>query len=344
MIQQHGGNAYSLKNIIDFSANINPLGTSESVKAAIAANISDIEKYPDPDCTELRKKISVHEAISFEKIICGNGADDLIFRIVHALKPHKALVCAPSFTEYSRALSEVGCEITEYRLSEDNSFNVTGDILSSLDESLDLCFICNPNNPTGSLTPPDIMEEVSKKCQHNGTVLVSDECFLDFVPDGKEYSLMRFISGSSIILKAFTKLYAIPGIRLGYAVCGNTELAEKIRNSGQFWSVSSVAQKAGIAAMDENNYVHKTIEYIASEREFLTMELRGLGVKVYDSAANFMMFKSDKGLAERMLAEGILIRDCSNFSGLSDGFYRIAVRTHSENIKLIETLRRCING
>ncbi|MBE6863803.1 MAG: threonine-phosphate decarboxylase [Ruminococcus flavefaciens] len=344
MIQQHGGNAYSLKNILDFSANINPLGMPESVKEAIAASISEIEKYPDPDCTELRKKISVHEDISVDRIICGNGADDLIFRIVHALKPRKAFVCAPTFTEYTRALYEVGCKITEYHLSEQNCFDVTADILTFIDKCFDLCFICNPNNPTGRLITPEILGKLSKKCQESNVVLVCDECFLDFVTESEKHSLRNFMNGNSVILKAFTKLYAMPGIRLGYAVCGSTELAEKIRNSGQFWSVSSVAQKAGITALNENNYVHKTMEYIASERAFLSTELQGLGIKVYDSAANFLLFKSDKGLAEKLLAGGILIRDCSNFSGLSDGFCRIAVRTHSENKQLIEALRRCMNG
>jgi threonine-phosphate decarboxylase len=134
------------------------------------------------------------------------------------------------------------------------------------------------------------------------------------------------------------------GIRLGYAVCGSTHIAEMIQQSGQFWSVSALAQEAGIAALDETDYVRKTVRYITEERRFLAAELSKIGVKVYSGTANFLLFKSRTGLAEDLLSQGILIRDCTNFSGLTEGFYRVAVRTHEENIRLITALRRCLNG
>lgn len=344
MIQQHGGNIGQLKDILDFSANINPLGTPDSVKKAILGSIADIEKYPDPYCRELRGKLSKHESISADNIVCGNGADDLIFRIVHALRPKKTMVCAPTFSEYSRALTEADCEICEHILTEDSGFDLDRDILPKLDSSLDMCFICNPNNPTGRLIAPEILESVAAKCSDSGIVLVCDECFIDFVSSGGRYSLQSFMNDSCIILKAFTKLFAMPDIRLGYAVCGSSALAERIQQSGQFWSVSNLAQRAGTAALDEAEYVLKTREYMAYERRFLSAELSSLGVKVFDGAANFLLFKSRKGLAEELLAEGILIRDCSNFRGLSEGFYRVAVRTHEENIRLLNAMRRCLNG
>ncbi|MDO4864132.1 MAG: pyridoxal phosphate-dependent class II aminotransferase [Ruminococcus sp.] len=344
MTQQHGGNISQHQDILDFSASINPLGITESVKNAILENISDVGSYPDPYCTELREKLAEHEGVSAENIVCGNGADDLIFRIVHAIKPRKALVCAPTFSEYGRALAEVGCEICEHFLNEKDGFKVTESFLDSLDNTLDICFICTPNNPTGQLIPRDILEAIVRKCSENSTILVCDECFLGFVEGAEKYSLVNFTNENCMILKAFTKLYAMAGLRLGYAVCGSSQIAEAVQNSGQFWSVSALAQKAGIAALDESGYVRRTRTHIAGERRFLAAELRSLGVKVYDSAANFLLFKSDAGLAEKMLAEGVLIRDCSNFSGLTDGFYRIAIRTHEENTQLIAALGRCING
>ena len=238
MIQQHGGNIYGYENILDFSANINPLGAPESIKKAIAANVADIEKYPDPNCTELRKRLAEHESVSADNIVCGNGADDLIFRIVHALKPRKALICAPTFSEYSRALSEAGCEICEHQLSEPDNFDVDERLPDALDSSFDICFVCNPNNPTGHLIAPEILKTLARKCSENGIVLVCDECFLGFAECGEKFSLLNFLSSGIIILKAFTKLYAMPGIRLGYAVCGDAAAAEKIQESGQFWSVS----------------------------------------------------------------------------------------------------------
>ena len=344
MIQQHGGNILQYESILDFSANINPLGIPESVRKAIIANIDCIEKYPDPNSTELRKKLAVHEGVNAENIVCGNGADDLIFRIVHALKPRKALVCAPSFSEYSRALSEVNCDICEHELTESSGFAVTESILEQLDSTYDICFVCTPNNPTGQLIAPEILQKLSQKCLENDIILVCDECFMRFVRNSENYTIRNFFNERCIILKAFTKLYAIPGIRLGYAVCGSTEIADRIKNSGQFWNVSSLAQKVGTAALDEAEYVRKTIEIIMAERSFLTSELTNMGAKVFDSSANFFLFKSRIGLCEKMLTEGVLIRDCQNFSGLSAGFYRIAVRTHNENLLFINALRRCING
>ena len=344
MIQQHGGNIGQLRDILDFSANINPLGAPESVKRAIAESIDCAEKYPDPYCAELRRKLAEHESISAENIVCGNGADDLIFRIVHAFKPKKAMVCAPTFTEYSRALAEVGCEVLEHILAESRDFELGEDILPKLDSSLDMCFICTPNNPSGRLAVPEILANIAEKCRDNNVILVCDECFMGFVEDSESYSLRQFMNGNCIILKAFTKLFAMAGIRLGYAVCGSSHIAEMIQQSGQFWSLSALAQEAGIAALDETDYVRKTVRYITEERRFLAAALAKIGVKVYSGTANFLLFKSRTGLAEELLSQGVLIRDCTNFSGLTEGFYRVAVRTHEENIRLITALRRCLNG
>ena len=344
MIQQHGGNIEQLRNILDFSANINPLGTPDSVKKAIVGTLECIEKYPDPKCTELRARLAEHERISTENIVCGNGADDMIFRIVHALRPRRALICAPTFSEYSRALAEICCDVYEYTLTDDNNFDLDEDILHKLDSTVDMCFICTPNNPTGRLTSPDLLCRIAEKCRQNDIILVCDECFMGFVKDSSTYSMRQFLSDNCIILKAFTKLYAMPGIRLGYVVCGSISLADKIHKSGQFWSVSSLAQAAGIAALAEGNYVRNTVSFIKNERNYLAAELSDAGVKVYDGEANFLLFRTRAGLAEELLGHGILIRDCQNYSGLTEGFYRIAVRTHEENTKLITVLRRCLNG
>lgn len=344
MIQQHGGNIEQLLDILDFSANINPLGAPESVKRAICAAVVSIEKYPDPHCIKLREKLEEHERISLKNIVCGNGADDLIFRVVHAFKPKKALICIPTFSEYSRALSEVSCEIQEHFLIEEHGFDLKEDILSKLVSSLDMCFICSPNNPTGRLIPPEILEKIAEKCEENGIILVCDESFLGFVSKGENYSLRHYMNEKCIILKAFTKLYAMAGIRLGCAVCGSSLIAEKIQESGQFWSVSTVAQTAGLVALDEVDHIGETIRFVGNERGFLTAEFEKIGIKVCNGAANYLFFKSRIGLAEELLGYGILIRDCENFKGLSKGYYRIAVRTHEENIMLINAFRRCLHG
>ncbi|NLT08623.1 MAG: aminotransferase class I/II-fold pyridoxal phosphate-dependent enzyme, partial [Ruminococcus sp.] len=319
-------------------------GVPESVRRIFAECVPDIEKYPDPYCVELRSKLAEYEKLTAENIICGNGADDLIFRIVHAFRPGRALVCAPSFGEYNRAMEECGAEIVCHNLTEDNEFNVTESILTALDSSLDMCILSTPNNPTGRLIDPDILKTIAEKCEENDTLFVCDECFMGFVEDGENYSLMKRFRKNAIILKAFTKLFAMPGIRLGYAVCGDVSIAERIHETGQFWSVSSIAQKAGIAALEETDYLRRTVGYIAAEREYLTAELRSMGVRLFDPVANFIFFRSVDDLAERLLRNNILIRDCRNFVGLTAGYYRIAVRSHEENVRLIHAFRRCLNG
>ena len=344
MIQKHGGNVEQFANVLDFSANINPLGMPSSVSSALRESICDIGKYPDPYCTELRDKLSEAERISAENIVCGNGADDLIFRIIHALRPEKAMIYAPSFSEYKRALSETGCEICEHTLLEETGFAVTKALPDALDDTFDMCIVCTPNNPTGQVIAPEVMGALAEKCLKCGIILVCDECFLGFVQESDRLSLRNFFNPNCIILKAFTKLYAMPGIRLGYAVCGDRDTADKIQQSGQFWSVSGPAQKAGIAALAETGHVRRTLNYLKTEREFLTAELRRIGIKYYEPSANFIFFRGTDGLCEKMLAQSILIRDCSDYSGLSGHFFRIAIRTHEEDLILTDALRRCMNG
>ena len=344
MIQQHGGNISHFENILDFSANINPLGIPESVKRAVEASVSEMDKYPDPYCSALRERLAAYEGIPADNIVCGNGADDLIFRIVHAFRPARAIVTAPSFSEYSRALAETGCITTEHILSAESGFELTEGILSQLTPDIDICFICSPNNPTGRTAAPDVLEKIAGKCLENNIILVCDECFLGFVQNGESLSLMRALNENCVILKAFTKLFAVPGIRLGYVVCGSISAAGRIRKSGQFWGVSSLAQTAGIAALGEKDYLRRTVKYVAKERERLTAEMRSMGIMVFESSANFLLFRSCSDLGERLLDEGILIRDCRNFAGLSQGYYRIAVRTHEENTVFLNALRRCLNG
>lgn len=344
MTDKHGGNVYKYRDYLDFSANINPLGTPESVRNAVIESAGLCDVYPDPYCTELVGKISDCEKIKPSRIVCGNGADDLIYRIVSALKPDNAVICSPSFTEYGKALRENNCRITEYILSERNSFDIASDFVDYLNHNTDIVFLCSPNNPTGKAVNIDLLGNIAEKCLENDIVLVCDECFMDFVCDGKNKSSRNFLNGKMIILKAFTKIYAMAGLRLGYAVFGSDELAGKVCSNGQYWSVSVPAQRGGIAALDEKNYLLTTVEFVRKERKFLTTELSDMGLKVFESEANFIFFRSSLPLDTLLEKEKILIRNCNNYCGLENGFFRVAVRTHEENIILVSALRRILNG
>lgn len=342
MKSEHGGDIFEREIVYDFSANLNPLGMPERVKNALQKSISEWEKYPDPFCRSLVKKLSECENFPPENIVCGNGAADLIFRIVQTAKPQKAVVCAPSFSEYSKALTQNGSEISAYFLSEKNGFALDENILEMLDESVQMLILCTPNNPTGRTIDGELLRRICEKCEANDIVFLCDECFTDFTENAAHAE--QFLNPNVVVLKAFTKIYAMAGLRLGYALFGDEKLAESVRRNGQFWSVSAPAQTAGAAALDEKFYLEKTLELIKNERDFLTEKLRNFGFKVYPSEANFILFYTELPLDEMLLKKKILIRNCANFDGLEQGYFRTAVRTHEENSALVSAIERCLNG
>lgn len=344
MIQEHGGDIYRYGDILDFSANLSPLGTPESVKRAVMESAEFCGAYPDPMCRRLRERLSEYEGIPPENIVCGNGADDLIYRAVHVFRPARAVIAVPCFGEYEKALAEVNCRAVRHYLRAEDDFLLGGDIMEKLTSDTDMLILCTPNNPTGQLIPAELMRELSEVCLKKQIIFICDECFLGFAEKGEDYSLKRHMSGYTVVLRAFTKLYAMAGLRLGYALCGSPELADRLSRSGQYWSVSTPAQAAGIAALSEEEYVRETVRTVSAEREYLSGELKKMGLRVYPSASDYLLFRAGAGLAERLLEEGILIRDCGNYAGLDDSYYRIAVWLHEENVRLTEALRRCISG
>lgn len=342
---KHGGDIYNrdtIENIIDFSSNINPLGMPDSVKKAIIDNIDQYMCYPDCQCTDLRKAIAASFNVNSDLITCGNGAADIIYRIVLALRPKKALLLAPTFSEYEDALRLVNSEINYYYLNEKNNFKIQSDITDFITKDLDIIFICNPNNPTGIPYSKHEMIKTIEKCKQENVVLVVDECFSDFLVNEDNYSVVSEISrfDNLIILKAFTKMYAMAGIRLGYMVCSNENFNFEISNMLQPWSVSTVASKCGIAAAKEKDFVIKTKEYILNNRKYLIDNLKELGFKVFDSQVNYILFKSnDTEINKKLEKYGILIRSCSNYINLGNNFFRIAVRSSDDNKKLIDCLK-----
>jgi len=327
---------------LDFSANINPFGIPHGVKAAVAAAIENADAYPDPLCRKLVNAISQFEGVPSDCIFCGNGAADIIFRIALALKPRLALIAAPTFAEYEQAADTVGCKIKLHHLKAENDFMLTNSIIEQIDSNTDIVFICNPNNPTGQTADVELVKAIADKCRECAAVLVLDECFADFLDEPLKYTFKPYLNGygNLIILKAFTKLYGMAGIRLGYCLCSNIDITQQLKKAGQPWAVSSLAQAAGIAALKENDYVKTTRELIKAERKYLYESFCKLGIKVIGSQANYIFFKTDAEDLDSILKDyGILIRSCSNYHGLDNTYYRIAVRTHGENQQLIAAIK-----
>ena len=341
---QHGGDVYGGGITLDFSANTNPLGTPPGVLEAVRRGLPQLHRYPDPYCRQLVQAITAHEQVPASYVLCGNGAADLIFRLALAKRPRHALVLAPTFAEYEAALETVGCDVRRYALDEANDFAMTEDVLGAIQPPVEIVFLCQPNNPTGQAADRTLMRRILAKCEEVGALLAVDECFLDFLPDGEALTMKPELAahGSLFILKAFTKLYGMAGVRLGYALSADTALLEQMQACGQPWGVSSLAQAAGLAALTQRDYVRQVRALIETERPYLLAGLRALGLRVIEGRANYLLFRADETLGERLEARGALIRRCGNYPGLDDTWYRTAVRTRRENDALLAALREVL--
>lgn len=325
---------------LDFSANVSPLGLPAGVAAAITNALPTADRYPDPLCRELRAALAGAEGVPADWILCGNGAADLIFRLALAVRPRRALLPAPTFAEYEAALQTVGCAVQRVFLREENEFAVTEEFIDAVTPETDIVFLCQPNNPTGQVTPHALVERLVRRCAECGAVLVVDECFLDFLPDRDAWTAKQLLRDAPqlIILKAFTKLYAMAGVRLGYALCGDAALLEKMRGAGQPWAVSSLAQAAGLAALQETAYAGAVRALIAEQRPRMAAGLRALGLRVMDGQANYLLFRATPDFGEKLRRRGAVVRSCANYPGLDAAWYRTAVRTAEENTRLLQIM------
>lgn len=348
-MKKHGGDIYTAKELLqtdellDFSANINPFGVSASVRRAIENSIQELVHYPDPYCRSLRQALAQYHNVKPEHIVCGNGGADIIFRFVRAASPSRAIVPVPTFSEYGQALEECGCKVNYFEMPK--PFQLTDALEQEIsDGAYDFLALCNPNNPTGSLIEPGLLYKILDTAKQRKITVLLDECFLDMAGDG--YSMIAKTSSypNLFILKSMTKLYALPGLRLGYGICADSEMVERVRNTGQPWSVSTPASAAGCAALQDEEYRLKFLTFLKEERQYLYNGLRRLGFRVWEPHANYIFFSAQGcvDLDKRLLKNRILLRHCDNYQGLDAEYYRAAVRTHSENEILLSCLQEII--
>lgn len=342
----HGGDVkgYALeygRKPLDFSANVSPLGMPEGVKRAVNQSLAWGAEYPDPMCRDLRQALGKHLGCSPDQILCGNGASDLLFRLTMAVKPRNALLTAPAFSEYEGALRGHDCRIVRFPLTEENGFCLTEEFLNWITPETDLIFLCQPNNPTGRTTERTLLRRILNRCRETGTLLALDECFLDFVDAPEQLHMQHELEHAPLVIfRAFTKFYGMAGLRLGYCLSGDRKLLEKMSQAGPPWAVSSVAQAAGIAALEETAYGECLRRLIIEQRPLVQAGLERCGCRVIPGEANYLLFYyPDAQLGEKMKANGVMIRDCSNYHGLEPGWYRVAIRTEAENRQLLAVLR-----
>lgn len=348
MLHRHGGDIYTYGSVCDFSANINYRGMPEAVRSAALQAVDASVHYPDPDYRELRRALARREGLSDEeKIICGNGAAELMFALAAAYRPRSALLAAPSFFEYEQALAASGCGIRRFYLKKEEGFENTSRFFEMIQEDTDCIILGNPNNPTGRILCSEFLEELLAVCSRRRILLVIDESFFDFIGEKDKsatFSCVREVSryANVFVIKSFTKMYAMPGLRFGYGICADGKLLKRMREAMQPWNVSLPAARAAGAAAAETAFAAETAGWVEALRDELAGELAQAGYRVYPSSANFLLLEGPEDLREFCLGHGFLIRDCSNFPGLAKGFFRICVRGREENEKITDVLRKAL--
>ena len=364
----HGGNIYKIfreKNIteiLDCSSNINPYGVPESLKQKIIENIGILERYPDPDYVELREKLAQLNKVELGNIVLGNGATEAIFLFIKVIKPEKVLIVSPTFGEYERAVracknsESQKIEIEYFELEEKDEFRLNiGKLKKELEKKYDLVIICNPNNPTGKFLKMAETEEILRECNRYDTKLFVDEAFIEFLEDRLKESIVnsRENKKNLFVTRAFTKFFAIPGLRLGYGIYFDKNLEKKIAEKKEPWSVNNIAEMAGITVLNDTEYIEKTLNWITEEKKHMYERLNEIsGIKPYKTEVNFICVKikdeliskgmNVKKLREKMMEEGILIRDASNFKFLDERFFRLAIKDRKSNDRVVRALKEIL--
>ena len=352
----HGGRVYEAarrwgiapEEVIDFSANINPLGPPSGLLAALEKGFTAVSLRSYPDSHAFVSALAEKHGVDLGEIVIGPGSAALLFAALRALLPATALVIEPCFEEYFRACAAVGAQVTRLRLRKENGFAPDFFALTRIIEArqCDLLILNSPHNPTGRLYAREDLIPLLDAAEANNVAVLLDEAFIDYAPQA---SLIHVAATTSrlIVLRSLTKFYAIPGLRVGYAVC-SPDMAATIRRQFDPWPVSTVALEAGRAALVEDEYERVSCSVNTQAREEFAAALSEIGLSVFPSDADFLLVGLSKGsgaeLAEWLESSRILIRRLDSFSGLGDAYIRLAVRSSEDNLRLVSLVETWLGG
>ena len=340
------------EDIVSYSANVNPLGISHKLREVLSQHLDAITRYPDREYTKLRQCIANYTGAQMENIIMGNGSTELISLFIQTNHPKKAMILGPTYSEYERDINLGGGTCIYFPLKEENNFQMDVNALChQLDDNLDLLVLCNPNNPTSSAITRKEMRRILDACMEHGIFVMVDETYVEFAPDEKNVtsvSLTNYYS-NLIILRGTSKFFASPGLRLGYAITGNRDVAKEINTRKDPWTINSLAEIAGQIMFQDQDYIRETKELITSERARLYQELSSWDtVRVYDPQANFILMKILKEgvdaeiLFEHCIRKGMMIRNCSTFPFLDSQFIRFCIMSPEDNDRLMDAFRELL--
>ncbi|MDZ7673269.1 MAG: threonine-phosphate decarboxylase CobD [Halanaerobiales bacterium] len=355
MEQIHGGNIeevitkYNIKQseVIDFSSNINFLGPPQKVLDKIKKELKDIDRYPEQNSEKLRCLFSEKFGKKKDNYIIGNGAVELIYILVNYLNPTKSLLLAPTFSEYEKALNTVNSKVEYHYLEKENNFNLDIEKLKKdLTDDIDLFFLCNPNNPTGNYILKNEILDILEHNSKNDVFTVIDEAFVEFID--QDISALELVNryDDLFVLRSLTKLYGLPGLRLGYGV-GSQEIIEAMNCYKDPWNVNILAQKAGEVLINQDQYKIKSLKELDKEKQYLFEKLKQINsLNVYYPNANYLFidlssskFNGTK-LYEKLIRDSILIRKLNNYKGLDDNYIRIAIKDRKSNLKLLKVINK----
>lgn len=337
------------EEIIQFGANVNPLGLSESVKKALSENLDIISSYPDRNYTSLKKAISSYCGCNPQNVVVGNGSTELISLLISQRHAKKALVLGPTYSEYERELSLTGGSLEYYSLQESDNFVLdTEDFLNTLSIDTDLLIICNPNNPTSSAISQKTLARIAEACKKQNIFIMIDETYVEFAPDMKDITAVPLTKtyDNLMVIRGVSKFFAAPGLRFGYGITSNKEFLDMLLTHQNPWSLNSIGAFAGELMLKDNEYIEKTWNLINEERTKLCAELETLDTfKVYPPSANFILLRIMKegvtsfDVFEAAIRKKMMIRDCSSFKSLDGEFIRFCIMNPKDNERLLEVLK-----
>ena len=336
------------ETIVNFGANVNPLGLSRQVKAAIASHLDLLSSYPDREYTSLCGTISEYCGIPADFILPGNGSSELISLLIEERAPKHTLILGPTYSEYSRELSFSGSTQEYYHLREEDNFHLdVDDLCRALKDSYDFLILCNPNNPTSSAILRDDMERLLAFCSEHNIFVMIDETYVEFAPDISAVTAVPFTRKYSnlMVLRGVSKFFAAPGMRFGYGITGNAEFLRRMKEKQIPWSLNSIGAFAGEEMFKDQEYISRTRELILSERDRMYQAVSQMpDYKTYEPYANFLLVKIVKDgitsydVFERCIKAGLMIRDCSSFQCLDGEFIRFCIMMPEANTRLLHEL------
>lgn len=349
----HGANLYDLssqygfskEDIMDFSSNINPFGSSKLAKEYIVNNIDKVSVYPDPEYLELKTSISNYCNCSIDNILLGSGATELISSFIKTINPKKALILSPAYSEYEKELSKIKCNITKYFSKKEYNFTINIDNLIEIinKNNYELIIICNPNNPTGFTFSKN---EIEKILNNTNSFVMVDETYIEFT-NTSIYSSTSLVDkyDNLFVIRGTSKFFSTPGIRLGYGLISNYKVMYEMNSNLDLWNINIFASMMGEVMFNDNKFIENTYSLMIKEIDYLVNELsKFTDLKIYNSQGNFILCEiksksiTAKEVREKLIPKRIIIRDCVSFDGLDEYFFRVCILKPEENKLLIDNL------